>query len=129
MCTFGNHLTRVSCADLLEKSRVVTQSAGERTFHAPYQLLKGADAKLKEELFLGSLSSYNFISSDRFDLEEIDDELEWENTNEALSIYGMSEDDKKNIWRVVAGVLMFGQLEFEQGRRGSEQATVRATEH
>lgn len=50
---------------LLEKSRVVTQSSGERTFHAPYQLLKGASKELKAELLLEDLDSYKYIASKR----------------------------------------------------------------
>lgn len=132
---------------LLEKSRVVTQSEGERTFHAPYQLLKGAPDALKEELLLEDLAQYKYIASarsvvaplrhrrcsaeltwawccGRHDLEEIDDQTEWKETNEAFKIYGMTEDEIKDVWRVVASVLTFGQLEFKDGAGDDGQATL-----
>eukprot|EP00035_Acanthoeca_spectabilis_P020591 m.433685 g.433685 ORF g.433685 m.433685 type:complete len:1351 (-) comp17608_c0_seq1:6494-10546(-) len=109
---------------LLEKSRVVTQSEGERTFHAPYQLLKGAPDALKEELLLEDLAQYKYIASARHDLEEIDDQTEWKETNEAFKIYGMTEDEIKDVWRVVASVLTFGQLEFKDGAGDDGQATL-----
>jgi myosin heavy chain 6/7 len=63
-------------------------------------------------------------SSRRYDLDEIDDITEWGETNEAFKVYGMSEEEIKEVWRVVASVLTFGQLEFADGPGDSHQATL-----
>ena len=45
---------------LLEKSRVVHVNTNERNYHIFYQLLKGADRKLKQELLLDNMDVKDF---------------------------------------------------------------------
>lgn len=49
---------------LLEKSRVISQSPGERNFHIFYQLVLGAsDSELNELMLKRNLSSYYYLSN------------------------------------------------------------------
>jgi myosin protein heavy chain len=109
---------------LLEKSRVVTQNPGERAFHAFYQLLAGADDALREALLLEPVSSYKFLSQEKVRLDGVNDDEEFAATNKAFKLYGMTDAEIDAVWGIVAGVLTFGQLEFSDGRRGAEQATL-----
>lgn len=49
---------------LLEKSRVISQTPGERNFHIFYQLVLGAsDAEMNELMLKRNLSSYYYLSN------------------------------------------------------------------
>ena len=59
---------------LLEKSRVISQTVGERNYHVFYQLLKGAKKELLNQLQLKDMKDYEYLrKSNCFDVKNIDD--------------------------------------------------------
>ncbi|CAJ0577693.1 unnamed protein product, partial [Mesorhabditis spiculigera] len=108
---------------LLEKSRVIRQAANERSFHIFYQLIKGADANLAEELLLEpSPKNYKFLSHGDLSIQNVNDKEEFKGLLAAFQIMGLSDDEVKSIFRVISAVLLFGNLQFSQDN--AEQAML-----
>jgi myosin heavy subunit len=67
----------LSIIDLLEKSRVIKQAAGERSFHIFYQIMSGQIPGLVEKLFLTRpIREYHFISQAEVTIDGVDDKEE-----------------------------------------------------
>lgn len=67
--------------------------------------------------------NYTFLSAGNVTVPGIDDVEEFEATNKAMRIMGISEEDLSSIWKVISGVLLFGNMEFRQ-ERNSDQAIL-----
>ena len=52
-----------------------------------------------------------------------DDVEEFQLTNQAMRIMGISDEDLGSIWKVISGVMLFGNMEFRQ-ERNSDQAIL-----
>lgn len=63
---------------LLEKSRVVSRSEAERSFHVFYQLLEGGDKALRKTLLLdGGVEDFEYLNKSRREVDGINDYEEW----------------------------------------------------
>lgn len=97
---------------LLEKSRVVSQSADERNYHIFYCLLSGATEKEKSDLRLQSPSEYRYLNQSGCDsVENIDDVKFMEEVREAIRTLGLAKFEPE-ILQALAIVLHLGNVNF-----------------
>merc|ERR1719398_137755 len=108
---------------LLEKARIIRQAPDERTFHIFYQLLMGASSELKSQMILEDARNYTFMTKGAVRVPGIEDVEEFQMTQNAMKVMGISDEDMGSIWRVISASLLFGNIEFKQ-ERNSDQATL-----
>ncbi|XP_068631388.1 myosin heavy chain 95F isoform X2 [Battus philenor] len=139
----GGHISHY----LLEKSRICTQSAEERNYHVFYLLCAGAPQELRTALKITKPDDYQYlkngctqyfatpesekkISASQKSKQQqakgglrdpiLDDVEDFQRLHHALSRVGLSEEEKRSVYAVVAGVLHLGNVQFEEegGPRG-----------
>ncbi|KJE93900.1 myosin IA [Capsaspora owczarzaki ATCC 30864] len=110
---------------LLEKSRVVTRTEGERSFHIFYQLLSGADQAVLNELALErDANAYKYLSSSKcLVVPTIKDDKEFAATRAGLEVCGFTKDEIQSIWRILAGILHMGNIGITGSGENSSVST------
>ncbi|KAG9229272.1 P-loop containing nucleoside triphosphate hydrolase protein, partial [Amylocarpus encephaloides] len=111
---------------LLEKSRVVRLNSHERNYHVFYQLLKGADRKLKHGFLLDDqdVGDFAYTRDGHDTITGVSDRDEWDSLVEAFSVMGFSEQEQTSILRTVAAVLHLGNITVMKESRGADQARL-----
>ncbi|KTF75500.1 hypothetical protein cypCar_00016302 [Cyprinus carpio] len=100
---------------LLEKSRVVSQNHGERSFHIYYQLLQGATKEQRENLGITTPDYYLYLNkSDTYTVEDVNDKTEFKDTMAAMSVVGLSLEAQDTVLQIVAGILHLGNIAFRE---------------
>ncbi|XP_076136370.1 myosin IEb [Alosa pseudoharengus] len=100
---------------LLEKSRVVSQNHGERNFHIYYQLLNGATKEQRENLGVTTPDYYYYLNqSGTYTVEDVNDKKEFADTMEAMTVVGLSQDERDTVLQIVAGILHLGNIAFRE---------------
>jgi hypothetical protein len=131
--------TNVACSIhhfLLEQNRVVFHSKGERNFHSFYQMLAGANSKQRKDwrlqsnvddyLYLVAKESVNSPGGGRGrkrkkkkkdgaseTIQPKDDAADFAITIRSLLEVGFNYGEIDNIFQLLSGILMLGQLTFD----------------
>ncbi|XP_034078225.1 myosin VIb isoform X1 [Gymnodraco acuticeps] len=129
---------------LLEKSRICMQSNDERNYHIFYRLCAGASEDIKKKLHLDSPDSFRYLNrgctryfaskdadkqimQNRKSPEDnkhlkvgalkdplLDDQGDFNRMCGAMKKIGLDDTEKLDLFRVVAGVLHLGNIDFEE---------------
>ena len=115
---------------LLEKSRVVYQSKGERNYHIFYQLCAGADQKVRSDFNVLDPSSFAYLNkSECMTISGVNDFDDFQDTCRALSSLEFTDEELYNLWRLVSGVLYLGNVDFDTDGDGSKVQDSALMEH
>ncbi|XP_021163484.2 unconventional myosin-X isoform X1 [Fundulus heteroclitus] len=99
---------------LLEKNRVVRQNPGERNYHIFYALLAGASKEDKSLYFLEEpAESFHYLSqSGCLQDKSLNDKELYNSVMEALKVLGFAEEEIRDMFKLLSGVLQLGNMEF-----------------
>ncbi|XP_037698659.1 unconventional myosin-VI [Choloepus didactylus] len=126
---------------LLEKSRICVQGQEERNYHIFYRLCAGASEDIREKLHLSSPDNFRYLNrgctryfaskeTDKQILQNrkspehlkagslkdplLDDHGDFIRICTAMKKIGLDDEEKLDLFRVVAGVLHLGNIDFEE---------------
>ncbi|XP_017790984.1 PREDICTED: myosin heavy chain, muscle isoform X10 [Habropoda laboriosa] len=113
---------------LLEKARVISQQALERSYHIFYQMMSGSVKGLKDMCFLSNnIYDYTNVSQGKITIPNVDDGEECLLTDQAFDVLGFTQEEKNDIYKITAAVMHMGGMKFKQRGR-EEQAEADGTE-
>ncbi|ODN75341.1 hypothetical protein L202_06517 [Cryptococcus amylolentus CBS 6039] len=105
---------------LLERSRLTYQPPSERNYHVFYQLIAGAPAKERKDLSLpDSPLKFAYLSgggTSSYLIHGVDDAQEFDATQRALSMVGISVERQWHIFKLLAALLHLGDVQISQSR-------------
>ncbi|XP_050093030.1 unconventional myosin-XV [Anopheles aquasalis] len=109
---------------LLEKSRIVTQAAGERNYHVFYELLGGLSESERMKYGLLEADKYFYLNQGGSDCAP--GRMDWASLQSAMQVLGVTESEREGIVKVLASVLHLGNVYFHrrQLRHGQEGVEI-----
>ncbi|XP_067097434.1 unconventional myosin-VI-like isoform X8 [Osmerus mordax] len=137
---------------LLEKSRICRQSSEERNYHIFYRLCAGASEDISQRFHLGSPDTFRYLNrgctrffankdTDKQILQNrkspehlkagplkdplLDDQGDFNRMCGAMKKIGLDDTEKLDLFRVVAGVLHLGNIDFEETGSTSGGCTLK----
>uniref|UniRef100_A0A3Q3M3P8 Myosin-7B-like n=1 Tax=Mastacembelus armatus TaxID=205130 RepID=A0A3Q3M3P8_9TELE len=113
---------------LLEKSRVVFQQPGERSYHIYYQILSNYKPELQDMLLVTTNPyDYHFCCQGVTTVDGVNDGEELKLTDHAMDTLGFTPEEKYGCYKIVGAVMHFGNMKFKKKQR-EEQAEADGTE-
>ncbi|XP_041077515.1 unconventional myosin-XV-like [Polyodon spathula] len=110
---------------LLEKSRVVFQAQGERSYHVFYEMLKGLSDMQKQELYLQEPETYFYLNQGgACELKGKEDAEDFLVLLKCLETIGLSEDQLTTIWSILSSILQLGNICFSSYERDSYELAM-----
>ncbi|KIW04631.1 uncharacterized protein PV09_04377 [Verruconis gallopava] len=111
---------------LLEKSRVVKLNSMERNYHVFYQLLRGADKHIKDNLLLSGrdIEDFEYTRQGNDTIAGVSDQDEWNTLVEAFHIMGFEEREQMDILRTIAAILYLGNITVRKESLRGDQAAM-----
>ncbi|KAI1720591.1 myosin head (motor domain) domain-containing protein [Ditylenchus destructor] len=117
---------------LLEKSRVVLQSDFERNFHIFYQMCASRQNSMFTDLQLLDATNFHYTNAggDVF-IDGVNDNENMLETIKAFEMLNISHETQREIFRVLAGVLFLGNINFSNnGEKAQiEEDSIQCMEH
>ena len=99
---------------LLERSRVIKPAQNERTYHAFYQTLAGAEPQEKARLRLEATEQYDLLArTGCTHIGGIDDAGNFAQTMQAMETLGIDRATRGQVLQLLSAVLHLGNLQFE----------------
>lgn len=137
---------------LLEKSRICRQSPEERNYHIFYRLCAGAPEDIRQKFHLSSPDTFRYLNrgctrffatkdTDKHIMQNrkspehtksgplkdplLDDHGDFARMCVAMKKIGLDDTEKLDLFRVVAGVLHLGNIDFEEAGSTSGGCTIK----
>uniref|UniRef100_A0AAZ3PZL8 Unconventional myosin-VI n=1 Tax=Oncorhynchus tshawytscha TaxID=74940 RepID=A0AAZ3PZL8_ONCTS len=110
---------------LLEKSRICQQSQEERNYHIFYRLCAGASEDIRTKFHLESPDAFRHLKAGPLKDPLLDDQGDFNRMCGAMKKIGLDDTEKLDLFRVVAGVLHLGNIDFEEAGSTSGGCTIK----
>ncbi|KAF2351743.1 Myosin head motor domain [Trinorchestia longiramus] len=99
---------------LLEKSRLVSQSKGERNYHIFYCMLVGLPKEELQQLKLKSASNYKYLTEgETTTCEGRNDVREFADIRSAMKVLMFTDAEVNEMFKLLAAILHMGNLKFK----------------
>ena len=114
---------------LLDKDRLIEIGKEERSFHAFYYLLKGADSETREQCHLLSADHFPYLAQGQMEIPKWDDQGRFEDLKASMKSIGMGKKTQTKIWQLLSAILHLSLIHFEDAENHSDlQCTIKNPE-